>query len=274
MKLKHNKKRNTAFLFEILVRELTLASIKENKSRKKEIISILKEFFHKTSVLDRELDLYKTLTKTAELEPTIAEKVLKEAKNRHSKLNKKDIFDTQTKLIKQINLKLGQDVFETFIADYKNFATTYQVFYENVNVTKQVKLEQQILDRLQAPEKVIKEQKYKPVSKLTFKTFYDKFNETYGNNLLKEQKELIKHYVSSYEKDDLEFKVFLNEEIGRLKNNLLSATKGNTNGTVMEKRDQIINVLDSFAQKEISKDVLEKILKVQQLTEEMTNNGN
>jgi len=274
MKLKHNKKRNTAFLFEILVRELTLASIKTNENRKKQIINILKEFFHKTSVLDKELDLYKTLTKTSELDSVIAEKVLSEAKNRHSRLDKKKIFDTQTKLIKKINSHLGQDVFETFIPDYKNFATTYQVFYENVNVTKQVKLEQQILKRLQSTEKVIKEQKYKPVSKLAFKTFYDKFNETYGNNLLNEQKELIKHYVSSYEKDDLEFKVFLNEEIGRLKTSLLNATKDNTNNTVVEKRDQIISVLESFSKKQVSKDVLEKILKVQQLTEEMIKDGN
>jgi len=274
MKLKHNKKRNTAFLFEVLVRELTLASIKENQARKKTIIKVLKEFFHKNSILHRELELYKTLTKSSELETKIAEKVLQETKNRHRNLNKKDIFDTQTNLIKEMNFKLGKDVFESFIPDYKNLATTYQIFYENVNVTKQVKLEEQVLHRLQATEKVIKEQKYKPVSKLTFKTFYDKFNETYGNNLLKEQKELINHYISSYEKDDLEFKIFLNEEIGRLKDNLVSATKDKTSSMVIEKRDQIINVLNSFSQKEINKDVLEKILKVQQLTEEMTNNGN
>ena len=91
---------------------------------------------------------------------------------------------------------------------------------------------------------------------------------------MNEQKELIKHYVSSYEKDDLEFKVFLNEEIGRLKTSLLNATKDNTNNTVVEKRDQIISVLESFSKKQVSKDVLEKILKVQQLTEEMIKDGN
>jgi hypothetical protein len=72
----------------------------------------------------------------------------------------------------------------------------------------------------------------------------------------------------------LEFKVFLNEEIGRLKSNLINATKNKTNDVVLEKRDQIINVLNSFSQKEISKDILEKVLKVQQLTQEMINDGN
>jgi len=274
MKLKHNKKRNTAFLFEVLVRELTVASLKENHDRKKTVINILKQFFPKNSILNRELELYKTLNTSSDLGPKFAEKVLHEAKSRHQKLDKRNIFNTQTKLIKQMNTKLGKDVFDAFISDYKNLATAYQVFYENTAVKQQIRLEEQILNRLQASQDVLKEQKYKPVSKLTFKTFYDKFNETYGNNLLKEQKELINHYISSYETDDLEFKVFLNEEIGRLKSTLIDATKNKTNDLVLEKRDQIIDVLNSFSQKEISKDVLEKVLKVQQLTQEMISNGN
>ena len=274
MKLKHNKKRNTAFLFEVLVRELTVASLKENNNRKATVINILKEFFPKNSLLKRELELYKTLTTSSDLDAKFATKVLQEAKNRHQKLNKENIFSIQTKLIKEMNTKLGKDIFNAFISDYKNLATAYQIFYENTEVKQQIKLEEQILERLQTSKNLLKEQKYKPVSQLAFKTFYDKFNETYGNNLLKEQKELINHYISSYETDDLEFKVFLNEEIGRLKNNLVTATKDKTNKLVLEKRDQIINVLNSFSQKEISKDVLEKVLKVQQLTQEMISNGN
>jgi len=274
MKLKHNKKRNTAFLFEILVRELTLASIKENKDHKKNIINILKEFFHKNSLLDQELRLYKTLTKASDLKEQTAKRFLQEAKNRHGKLNKNKIFEIQTRLIKKINSNIGKHVFEAFIPDYKYFATTYQAFHEIGDIAQQVKLEEQILERLQTTKEVIKEQKYKPVSKLAFKTFYDKFNETYGNDLLKEQKELINHYVSSYETDDMEFKVFLNEEIGRLKNSLITATKDNTSKVVLEKRDKIINVLNSFSKKEINKDIMEKVLKVQQLTQEMINNGN
>lgn len=274
MKFKHNKKRNTAFLFEVLVRELTLASIKENNNRKKTVIKILKEFFSKNSVLKRELELYKTLTKSSDLDSSFAERVLSEAKNRHQKLNKKNIFNAQTKLIKEMNTKLDKDVFDAFIPDYKNLATAYQIFYENATIQQQIKLEEQILSRLQSSKDTLKEQKYKPVSKLAFKTFYNKFNETYGDNLLKEQKELINHYISSYEKDDLEFKIFLNEEIGRLKKNLTNATKNKTNKIVLEKRDQIINVLNSFSQKEIDKNILEKVLKVQQLTQEMINNGN
>ena len=37
-KIKHNKKRNTAFLYEALVRQLTKATIKKDESEKKESI--------------------------------------------------------------------------------------------------------------------------------------------------------------------------------------------------------------------------------------------
>ena len=42
MKVKHNKKRNTAFLYEALVRELTKAVVEQNVTRSQKIKKILK----------------------------------------------------------------------------------------------------------------------------------------------------------------------------------------------------------------------------------------
>ena len=41
MKLKHNKKRNTAFLYETLIVELTKATITENNQKRETILNIL-----------------------------------------------------------------------------------------------------------------------------------------------------------------------------------------------------------------------------------------
>ena len=54
-KLKHNKKRNTAFLFEALVKELTKASIANDVKKRKAISSILKKHFKKSGVLFRKI---------------------------------------------------------------------------------------------------------------------------------------------------------------------------------------------------------------------------
>ena len=53
MKFKHNKKRNTAFVFESLVREVVKSVVSEDLDRKNKIIKTLKTFFNK------ETELYK-----------------------------------------------------------------------------------------------------------------------------------------------------------------------------------------------------------------------
>ena len=88
MRLRHNKKRNTAFVYEALVRELTKSIIKNNGNRKNKIVSIMKEHFKKGTALSSELDIYKSLYETSSLNEVIAEKLMMEAKFAYSKLNK------------------------------------------------------------------------------------------------------------------------------------------------------------------------------------------
>ena len=61
MKLKHNKKRNTAFLFEVLVRELTKSVIQKKSDYGVKISRIVKEHFGKGTLLNKELEIYKSL---------------------------------------------------------------------------------------------------------------------------------------------------------------------------------------------------------------------
>ena len=58
MRLKHNKKRNTAFVYEALVRELTESVVKHNKNKQNKIVSIIKEHFGHESLLKEELELW------------------------------------------------------------------------------------------------------------------------------------------------------------------------------------------------------------------------
>ena len=59
MRLKHNKKRNTAFLFETLTREYIKAVVKKNTARQTLVKRIIKENFAKGSVLNQELKIYR-----------------------------------------------------------------------------------------------------------------------------------------------------------------------------------------------------------------------
>ena len=81
MRIKHNKKRNTAFLYEALVREMAKSVLKKNKPRKDKIIKILKEHFNGETSLKRELDIYHSLMADHTFDPPTAERLLWEAKN-------------------------------------------------------------------------------------------------------------------------------------------------------------------------------------------------
>ena len=61
MKIKHNKKRNTAFVYEAIVKEITVAIIKNDHERKNKAVSILKKHFKPGSVLSKHLECYRSL---------------------------------------------------------------------------------------------------------------------------------------------------------------------------------------------------------------------
>ena len=61
------------------------------------------------------------------------------------------------------------------------------------------------------------------ISNLTYKTFTNKFNESYSETLSEEQKSLLSKYILSFVDNGLELKMFLNEEIGRLKKEVSSS---------------------------------------------------
>ena len=58
--MKHNKKRNTAFVFESLVKEITVAIMKGDAERKNKTVAIVKRHFTSDSMLRKHLDCYKS----------------------------------------------------------------------------------------------------------------------------------------------------------------------------------------------------------------------
>jgi|ETNvirenome_6_85_1030632.scaffolds.fasta_scaffold00436_13 hypothetical protein len=270
MKHRHNKKRNTAILYETLIRELTRSSIRENKKCKNKIMKLLKEHFNKNSILAYELELYNILNERGGFKKEIAEKILNEAKSKHAKLNRKAIFKEQSKLIKNINYQVGQDLWENYVSSFKDFASIYQIFYDTASAKQKIFLEEQTIEKMTLPP-LAKEEKYGAINNLAFKTFLEKFNEKYSNKLLKEQKELLSLYATSFNKSDLELKIFLNEEISRLRDTIENDTKS----TLEESnKEQLLKLLKSFSGMPIGKMMLEKVLKIQKLTNEMSNYGN
>ena len=145
MKLKHNKKRNVAFLFECLIQELTKSIVKQDSKTKSAIIDIIKEHFKKESSLRKELDLYRSLYETSGIDPYAAEKIILETKKEYERIDKDQLFEEQTKLINKINKTLSKDVYHNFISNYKNIATIHQIFNSSLPVKTRVLLEHNLV---------------------------------------------------------------------------------------------------------------------------------
>jgi hypothetical protein len=265
--MKHNKKRNTAFIYETLTRELTKAIINKEPSRKTVIKTLLKEFFSKGNILADELELYSTLLETVNIHPQIAERLLHETKRAHSALEGTQIFEAQSKIISAVNKSLGQDVWGNFVPNFKSLASVNAIFSTKTAVKKKVLFEQMIVDRMAAPSADATESTLKPLDNLTYNSFIQKFNDKY-TNLLSEQKDLLNRYITSFADEGFELRLYLNEELGRLKEALDSSPK-ETAPVLTSKIEEVRDYLEEFRKREFTDTDLGKILKTQELVQEL-----
>ncbi len=272
MKLKHNKKRNTAFLFEVLVRELTKSVIQKKSEYGVKISRIVKEHFGKGTLLKKELEIYKSLQEKSGLQPYVAEKLIFEAKSQYSKLDKERIFQEQSALINKINKELTPEVFSQFVPNYKSIATIHQIFNSSLSPKKKVLLETTILETLTATEQLT-ESKEKKVDNLVIKKFVERYNKQYETaDLHEEQKNLLQKYIMSFSDNGLDLNVYLNEEIGRLKDVLSESNSVKEiaeDKEMLEKSKAILTLLESFKEQAVSGDMVKKVLRVQNLVREI-----
>ena len=271
MKFKHNKRRNTAFLYEALVKELTRATIQDNKKKKQIIIQTLKEFFNKNTALGKELEIYKTLNETFSLKEKDAEKLLSEIKKMYkSTINSSNVYSAQSKLVSQINKNISPNTFSNFVPNYKNLASIFQIFNDEAPVKSRVLMEGQIIKRMTSKKQEQEEQKMQ-ISNTTLKIFTKKFNNSY-EELFSEQKHLLSKYVSSFKDSGLELKIFLNEEITRLKEEVagsLELQEIKNDSEMVSKTKNVLKVLENFKGQHITEELLLKVLKIQRLTGEI-----
>jgi len=275
MRLKHNKKRNTAFVYEALIRELTKSIIKQNSNKKKKIVSIIKEHFSEGSELSKELHLYRSIYETTNVPKKTAEKLMLETKIAYDTLDRKKINNEQNSLIKVINHSLNGKVFNNFVPNYRNIASLYSIFNSGISNTKdKIILEEKIVDFMSSSAETPTDE-LSPVDNLVYRKFVENFNEVYSEKLNERQKDLLTKYIASFSDNGLEFKVFLNEEVGSLKKSISSAIESEIakdDNDLKNKFEEIVAILESFASNEFKDDNLNELIKIQSLVEELNKN--
>ena len=274
-KFKHNKKRNSAFIYEALIQELTRAVLDKNVQKQHEIKAIIKESFNRNTESYKELKLYKAITETNGISGQVAERVLNEVKLRHQNIDKDKLLQEQNVILKKIKKNFENDVFSNFVPNYKNLASISQIFSQNITVKSKVLLEKNIVDAMTVDNQ--KETELKPIDNLVFKSFTKRFNEEYGDKLLQEQKELLTRYITSFDNNGIELKVYLEEEIGRLKEAVkksFDTEEIQQDQTMQTNANKVLEMLESYKARKPDQQMIQEISKIQSLVREFQEDGN
>ena len=264
MKFSHNKKRNTAFIYEILVVELSKASMAGLGEKRNKLVTLLKEYFSKGKILKRDLDIYKSFDDVSELDDDMISKLIQEAKSQYTRLNRKKVFEQQTLLIDNINKNFGSFVWSNFVRDYKKLATVNQTLNKTESPKKQILIEKKLHGLL--VDKQEEKEQFPNVNNLAVKTFIKKFNEEYNKTLTEEQKLLLEKYIMSSSSGEVEFKMHFYGEVDRLKIALKERLNENSSSDKIQK---IIDRMDSYNTRQLDKNLIAEVMKIQSLVNEI-----
>ncbi len=269
---KHNKRRNTGFVYEALIREITKCVLEKQEKRKIIALKILKEHFSPLGALGQELDCYKTLTETKSLDKYTAEKMIHKVRQKFLEIDRQKVLLEQNAVIAKINRRLGPSVFDNFVPNYKSLATISSIFNEKTSVKKKVLYENSVLDSLM--EDTTKEgqgEQKNTLDEVVFREFAKKFNTTYGN-LSEKQRELIKVCVLEADKKSTSALFFLNEELSRIKRKIersLQMKEVASDEEMIENTKKVLGMLDELkTHKKLDDSFLVKVLKMQNLASE------
>ena len=234
---KHSKIKNTAILFELLTRQITVDVLnsKENTSA----VKILKEFFNPKTQLGKEYELYKVLVekkyKTSEQASILLEAVIK---NRR-KLSNRSLKNEKYNLIKTIKETYDiNEFFKSRIPNYKVLASIYNVFEgesnkENFGPIVETDSKLSIIENI-TTKKHSKSKKHSSIVEslskqeqdlrlLTYQLLVEKFNKKYSN-LNDNQRNLLKEYINNLSNTN-SLREFIDNEVKKVKKSLTSHLK-------------------------------------------------
>jgi len=232
--IKHSKFKNTGFIFELLVRQITseIMSGKENSKAEK----ILKEYFSGKKELSKELKLYQYLINEKYNSENKAEKFVETVCEARKRLDEQKLMNEKYNLIKEIKEAYDIDEFtKSSISNYKNLASIYKIFEATVTKesfepkdivnSKFTVVENMINSSIENKDKKLNDRVFEEYKKqdeevrmLSYKMLVENFNKKY-NNLSAGQKNLLKEYINNINNTG-KLKEYVNEEVNTLSEGL------------------------------------------------------
>jgi hypothetical protein len=209
MKVKHSKFKNTAILFELLVKQITHEVLSNSKKNISE--SIIKEFFNSKKELAKELKLYNQIVKEKYTKVDDAKLFLEQIIEERKKLDESKLNKEKYNLIKSIkeNYELPKFL-SSNLQNYKLLASVYKIFETKVKGTKveirdYIESNNLVLEHITSskitgkkPEQIYEtfRQQSEDLRLLTYKLLVENFNKKYSN-LSETQKDLLREFINN-----------------------------------------------------------------------------
>jgi len=223
----HNKKRNTALLYEFLVRTVSAALVEGDKKTSATALKILRNFYKPGTQLYKEFRLFNSLVKTTVSSDGVSTSILSEAKAAAALINVEALDREKSQLIRSINhLIKNENFYDQPVNEYRTYATIQTLLNEwrkkpgTVDIDTVAKYEQQLRDWLVTEKKEHSHsitEDSPGTSRLLMKVMMKKLNEKYSSTLNSDQKEIIRSYAFSTAKDD---KSTIIKKLMEVRNNL------------------------------------------------------
>lgn len=284
-KIKHSKFKNTGFIFELLVRQITAEIISSNKSVAE---TILKENFNGKKELSKELKLYQYLINEKYNSESKADQFITTILEARKRLDEKKLMKEKYNLIKEIKEKYDIDEFiKSPVSNYKVLASIYKLF-EVITTGEQYEPTDIVSSRFTIAENIIntsiqnKDQKIKDavleeykkqdedLRAVSYKLLVESFNNKY-KNLTTEQKGLLREYINNINNTG-KLNEYVSNEVSKLIESLKSVgSKVSDKVTKIKLAETIANIKKIKSAKKIKEQHLSAMMMTYELLNELKN---
>jgi hypothetical protein len=282
-KIKHSKFKNTGFIFELLVRQITSEIMSANKSVAERI---LKEHFNSKKELSKELKLYQYLINEKYNSESKAEKFIDTILEARKRLDETKLTREKYNLIKEIKDTYNLEEFiKSPISNYKTLASIYKIF-EVASTNEQYDPTDIVSSRFTITESIINSsiqnkdaklkdlvmEEYKKQDEdlraVSYKLLVESFNNKY-KNLTNDQKGLLREYINNINNTG-KLNEYVSNEITKLINGLKEVgSKITDKVTQIKLAETISNVRKVKSVKKIKEQHLSALMMTYELLSEL-----
>ena len=263
--VKHNKIKNTAILYELLSRQITVDVLNDTKSPKS--VKLFKEFFNKNTEMGKEYELYSILLEKKYKNDSHASQLVEAVVKSRRKLSNRRLNNEKYNLIKTIKENYDiKEFFNTRLPNFKIMASVYKLFgtetgkedFGPVQRTDSViTITEHIVNgsvKVNRNQQVVKEfeEQGKDLRLLSYQLLVDKFNSKY-KSLNENQKNLLKEYINNVSNTN-SLKGFIDSEVVKIKKALKSLLPKVNDKITKIKLSEAIDYTDSATKGKVVQD--------------------